>query len=189
MRYDNRPEIDAQYAEIAFLYDVREAPERAMALADQLVTDGEDRSWASVWWAYGAVHYDLRDEAYDRALELLARVDRSEEARAAALMLTAEIESTSATDHGRSPDPVRQVELLGAAIAIAPDWPSLRLRVAYPLRELGEIERAHQEAQKALDLIDCADVAEDDPYEHAITGRQISRAYAAQEVAKFRLDP
>src|SRR5215218_3324606 len=103
-----------------------------MAMADELLERGEDRSWASVWWGYGAVHHDLSDEAYDRALDLLCRVDRSADARAAALMLRAEIESAQAIEAGGSPDPQRQAELLSEAVALAPEWPSLRLRLAYP---------------------------------------------------------
>lgn len=181
MKYDDRAEVDALYAQIASLYEHDDDPERAMRLAEELLERGEDRSWASVWWAYGAVHHDLSDEAYARALELLARIDRPDEARAAALMLIAEIESTQAIENGGSPDAARQASLLSAATAIAPAWPSLRLRLAYPLRDLGEIQRSRAEAMAALELLDRAEPTED-PVDSAITGLGLDRDYVASEV-------
>lgn len=181
MRYDDRPDIDATYAEIASLYEKHDDAERAMALADDLIGDGEGSSWASVWWAYGAVHHDLSNEAYARALELLSRVDRPDEARAAALMLTAEIESTQAFEAGDTPDPVRQTELLCEARSIAPSWPSVRLRLAYPLRDLGEVVRSSEEAKAALALIDSAKPTTD-PFDSAISGLRLDRGYVAAEV-------
>lgn len=184
MTYDPRHDVNAAYELMATLFETDDAPERAMTIAAAMVELGEDRSWASVWWAYGAVHHDLSDEAYARALDLLARVDRSEEARAAALMLIAEIESTQAIDAGGSPDPRRQAELLSEAVALAPAWPSLRLRFAYPLRELGQIDASRREAQTALDQLDRA-VTTGDPFESAITGASLDRAYVAGEVRAF----
>jgi len=73
---------------------------------------GEDRSWASVWWAYGALHHELSDEALVRALELLVRVDRSADARAAALMLQAAIKVAQAA-YAESDSPPVELEALG----------------------------------------------------------------------------
>ncbi len=184
MRYDDRPEIDATYAEIARLYERHDDAEQGMALSNDLVARGEDSSWASVWWAYGAVHHDLSDEAYARALELLSRVDRPDEARAAALMLTAEIESTQAFEAGATPDPARQAELLSEARSIAPAWPSVRLRLAYSLRDLGDVARSSEEAKVALALIDSAEPTTD-PFDTAITGLGIDRGYVAAEVQEL----
>jgi hypothetical protein len=181
VKYDERPEIDAAYRRIASLFEDEHDPGRAMEIADELLGRGEERSWASVWWGYGAVHHDLSDDAYARALELLARVDRSDDARAAALMLVAEIESTQAIEAGRSPDPRRQAELLSEAVALAPGWPSLRLRLAYPLRTLGELEASRDEARAALALLERA-AATRDPFERAISGAALDRGYVAREV-------
>lgn len=182
MRYDDRPDVNATYELIARLFEVEDAAERAMAISGALVELGEDRSWASVWWAYGAVHHDLSDEALARALDLLARVDRSGSARAAALMLRAEIESTQAIQAGGSPDPRQQADLLSEAVAVAPTWPSLRLRLAYPLRELGEIDAARREAQTALEQL-ARTGPTGDPFEGAISGIALDRDYVAGEVA------
>lgn len=57
--------------------------DEAMIVAEALIGCGEARSWASVWWAYAALHCDMSDEALRKALDLLARVDRPSEARAA----------------------------------------------------------------------------------------------------------
>lgn len=187
MRYDARQDVNAVYELIATLFEFEDAPERAMAIAGALIELGEDRSWASVWWAYGAVHHDLSDEAYARALELLARVDRSENARAAALMFIAEIESTQAIDAGSSPDPRRQATLLSEAVALAPLWPSLRLRVAYPLRELGQSDASCREAQAALDLLDRAENT-GDPFESAISGASLDREYVVGEAKAFGVE-
>jgi hypothetical protein len=50
MRCDDRPDVDATYAEIAALYEEHDEPDRATSLAEHLLARGEDRSWASVWW-------------------------------------------------------------------------------------------------------------------------------------------
>lgn len=73
---------------------------------------GEDRSWASVWWAYGALHHELSDGALAMALELLVRVDRSADARAAALMLQAAIKVAQAA-YAESDSPPVELEALG----------------------------------------------------------------------------
>jgi hypothetical protein len=181
MKYDDRPDVDAMYGQIASLYEDDDDPERAMRLAEELLERGGDRSWASVWWAYGAVHHDLSDEAYARALDLLARVDRPEEARAAALMLIAEIESTQAIESGGGPDAARQAALLSEATAIAPAWPSLRLRLAYALRDLGQLDQSRAEAAATLELLERAEPTED-PVDGAITGLRLDRDYVAGEV-------
>lgn len=187
MRYDAREDVNAAYELIAELFEVEDAHKRAMVISGALVELGEDRSWASVWWAYGAVHHDLSDQAYARALDLLARVDRSEDARAAALMLIAEIESTRAIGAGDSPDPRRQAELISDAVALAPQWPSLRLRLAYPLRELGQLDASRREAQAALNQLDRA-APTGDPFESAISGLTLDREYVAAEVKAFGVE-
>src|SRR3954447_24964818 len=43
-----------------------------MIIASALAELGEDRSWASIWWPYGALRYDMSDEALDKAFDLWA---------------------------------------------------------------------------------------------------------------------
>jgi hypothetical protein len=185
MKYDDRPDIDSAYRLIASLYESDDDPGRAMTTAETLLERGEARSWASVWWAYGAVHHDLSDEAYAKALDLLAHVQRPDAARAAALMLRAEIESTQAIDAGGSPDARRQAELLSEAVALAPEWPSLRLRLAYPLRDLGQLNASREEACRALELLERA-ATTGDPFESAISGTALDLDYVAREVESLR---
>lgn len=181
MKYDERADINSAYDLIASLYENEDDPGRAMSIAEELLERGEDRSWASVWWAYGALHHDLSDEAYARALDFLARVDRPTEARAAALMLMAEIESTQAIEAGGSPDARRQAELLSVAVALAPSWPSLHLRLAYALRELGRVDESRSEARRALEQLERAGPS-GDPFDTAISGTTLDRDYVASEV-------
>jgi len=100
MRYSDVPAMDAVYALVAELAEPENPeharPGEAMVIAYALVELGEDRSWASVWWAYGALHHEMSAEALDTALEFLDRVDHPAEARAAALMLRAEIKDAQA---------------------------------------------------------------------------------------------
>lgn len=183
MRYADSPALDAVYDLVATLYEVDDQPERAMTIAAALLEGGEERSWAAVWWAYGAIHHDLSDEAYARALELLPHVDAMPAARAAALMLQAEIEYTSAVEHGGDPDPARQVELLVEAVGLAPEWPSLHQRVARALHAAGDDERAREHARRAVE----ARPPTGDPFESAISGESHDRGYVAEELASLGL--
>lgn len=169
MIYDSREDIDRLYKQIADMFEIQDQPWEAMALSDALIDKGEEDSWASVWWAYGAIHTILSDEACERALDLLTKVDRSEPARAAALMLTAEIEFTSALQSGHELDPERQLQLLAQAVELAPRWPALRLRIADALRALGRNSEACRSATLAAEWIE-QHRGNLDPYDTAITG-------------------
>lgn len=152
-----------------------------MTIADALVALGEDRSWASVWWAYGAIHHDLSNEAYERALDLLGRVDASDEARAAALMLRAEIEATAAYESQRPPDHRRQSELLTRAVELAPDWPNLHLRLAHASAASGDMEAAqHHGAIAACQFAESP--TSDDPFDVALSGTGLDKSYVSSEL-------
>lgn len=181
MRYSAAPALDAAYRLIAVLYEREDQPEQAMTIADALIELGEDRSWASVWWAYGAVHHDLSDSGYERALGLLAGVDGSPGARAAALMLRAEIESTRAIEQGISPDVRRQAELLSEAVDLAPDWPNLRIRLTRACLSVGDKQAARQHAQATLAHLEQQPTS-GDPFDSALSGRTLDRTSAAEEL-------
>jgi hypothetical protein len=186
MRYSTDESLHAVYTLIARLsepYDPDKARlDEAMTVADGLIACGEDRSWASVWWAYGALHYEMSDEALERGLHLLARVDRPAEARAAALMLQAEIKMTQAAYSQSDPSPQEQRVLLEEAASLAPDWPSLQLRLARACKFDGQEEAALDHATQALSLLkEAAPTA--DPFDSAITGRSLDRDYVEREVA------
>lgn len=189
MRYSEVPAVNAAYELIAFLFVVEfretKSAERAMTVSRALAELGEDRSWASVWWGYGAVHHDLSDEAFERALKLLVQVDASEEARGAALMLRAEIALTQASYRDAEPDQDDQVSVLTEAVTLAPTWPSLRVRLARALAAVGEgvLARKHAEAAIALTAQDPTD----DPFDVAITGRGLRRGWAAEELSSLGL--
>lgn len=186
MIYSADTAIDAVYQLLARLA-APESPDDArldevMIVADALIACGEDRSWASVWWAYAALHYDMSDEALERAAELLARVDRPSEARAAGLMLRAEIQMTQSAYASTSPSSAEQHLLLAEAVSLAPQWPSLRLRLARAAKSDGQEARAREHANAALALLrDSAPT--DDAFDSAITGRNLDRAYLELEVA------
>src|SRR4051812_49193772 len=100
MKYSDEKAVDAVYALIARLSapdDPNDARlDEAMTIAGGLLACDEDQPWASLWWSYAAQHYDMSDEAHERALELLERVRQPANACAAALMLRAEIKMTLA---------------------------------------------------------------------------------------------
>jgi hypothetical protein len=182
VRYADSPALQAAYDQIASLYETEDRPEEAMALAAELLERGEERSWAPVWWAYGAIHHELTDEAYARALELLSHVDASPAARAAALMLQAEIESTSAIEHGGEPDPQRQAELLRAATELEPEWPALRLRLAQALHRTDPAAAREQARVAAAKL---QRPATGDPFESAISGQALHRPYVDEQLREL----
>lgn len=190
MRYSDSSHVNGAYELIGTLYEVQYEdptnPERAMTIAAALVDLGEDRSWASVFWAYGAAHHDLSDEACERALELLTRVDASDEARAAALLLRAEIEFTQAVQREADPDPRRQLELLAEATRLAPHWPSLRVRSARASLALGLDDVAHDHAEAAVDLLARA-APSHDPFDSAITGMGLSPGWVTEELGALGL--
>jgi hypothetical protein len=184
MRYSDSPELDAVYCLVAS-WSQPDDPDQArldeaMTVAGALAGLGEDRSWASVWWAYGAVHYDMSDEALDRALDLLARVDHPDCARAAALMLQAEIEYAKAVYAESEPSHVRQRDLLARAVSLAPDWPSLRLRLARASKALGDEADARDHGAQATALL--AREPTVDPFDSAIAGRNLDRDYVRREL-------
>lgn len=185
MRYSADGALNSVYTLIARLSEPSDPDDarldEAMTIADGLIACGEDRSWASVWWAYSAQHYEMSDEALGRALDLLARVERPAEARAAALMLRAEIKMTQAVYSQSDPSPSEQRAWLEEAASLAPDWPSLQLRLARACKSDGQESAALEHATRALSLLKEA-VPSDDPFDSAITGRNLDRDYVQREV-------
>jgi hypothetical protein len=184
--YSDVPELDAAYALIARLYepgrpsDAR--PDEAMVIAAALLELGERRSWASVWWAYGALHHELSDEALARADELLGDVEGPDEARAAALMLRAEIRFTQAVYAGSRPAPDEQRRLLEQAVALGAGWPSLHIRLARACRDARDNRAAAEHAARALELRRPTD----DPFDSAISGHNLDRDYLEREAEQLR---
>jgi hypothetical protein len=152
-----------------------------MIVADALGELGEDRSWASVWWSYGALHHDLSDEALDKALELLGRVERPLEACAAALMLEAEIKFKQAVTAEVNPSAVEQRALLDKAVSLAPRWPELQVRLAYACRAVGDEQAARDHAATALELL-AREGPTEDPFDFAMSGRSLDRTYVKEEL-------
>jgi hypothetical protein len=189
VRYSAIPAVNAVYELVAVLFvvefqDIKSA-ERAMTVSWALAELGEDRSWASVWWAYGAVHHDLSDEAFERALTLLAKVDASPEARAAALMLWAEIRFTQTTYSDADVDRDEQVKVLTEAASLVPTWPSLRVRLARALTSVGDVQSARAHAKAAIALT--AKEPSGDPFDVAITGRGLRSGWADEELRSLGL--
>lgn len=185
MRYSSSSALNAVYELIARLAqpdDPDQArPDNAMTIAASLAELGEDQSWASVWWAYGAIHYEMSDDALARGLDLLARVSYPNEARAAACMLEAEIKMAQAVYAGFAPSPAEQRTLLEDAVALAPEWPSLRLRLARACKLTGdELAAREQVARAALLFRQCSRSL--DPFDSAITGRNLDREYVEREL-------
>lgn len=184
MRYDDSTALDRAYHLIATLYAIEfqtsDSAERAMTIAAALGELGEDQSWASVWWAYGVIHHDLSDDGFKRALELLVRVNRSPEARAAALMLHAEIKFTQTIYRDAEPDQHEQIKLLGEAATLAPDWPNLRVRLARALLSAGDIQSARDHAEAAVTLAGAE--RSEDPFDTAITGTGLRLGWASDEL-------
>jgi tetratricopeptide (TPR) repeat protein len=185
MRYSGDASLDAVYGLIARLSEPNNPDEarldEALIIAGALIELGEDRSWASVWWAYGALHYDLSDEALARALELLARVDHPDEARAAARMLEAEIKFTQAIYADSTPSHDEQRALLDEAVALAPDWPSLRLRLARACKAAGDEPAAREHAARLLVLLR-GQPSPPNPFDSAITEKDFDRGYLEREI-------
>jgi hypothetical protein len=190
MRYSAEAPIDAIYNLLAHLAEPEDPDEarldEVMIIAEALVRCGQGQSWASVWWAYAALHYDMSDEALHKALGLLARVDTPGEARAAALMLQAEIKMTQATYMSADPSSREQRSLLEDAVSLAPEWPSLRLRLARACKSEGDESMAREHAARALALLRNSGPTED-PFDSAITGRNLDREYVDREVAALGL--
>ena len=188
MRYSEDAPINAVYVLLARLAEPNNPDktqlDAVMTVASALLGYGQDRSWASVWWAYGALHHDMSEESLERALDLLARVDTPNEARAAALMLQAEIKMTQAAYSSSDPSPAEQQSLLDDAVSRAPDWPSLRLRLARACRCNGNESAAREHAGRALALLRAADPSED-PFDSAISGRSLDRDYVEHEVVRW----
>jgi tetratricopeptide (TPR) repeat protein len=185
MKYSSSAGLNAAYELIGRLYEIEfqdaDSAERAMTIAAALASLGEDRSWASVWWAYGALHHDLSDEALARALDLLAKVDEPDEARAAALMLSAEIKFRQAIHRDAEPNHRDQVELLAEAARLAPEWPNVRVRLARALLSAGEQEAARRQAEEAISVATRAEPS-DDPFDTAITGTGLRPGWVGDEL-------
>lgn len=181
--------IDAAYELIATLYAIEfqdmASAERAMTISLALAELGEDRSWASVWWAFGALHHDLSDEAFERALEMLGNVSEPAPACAAALMLAAEIRLTQAAYRDEDPDQAAQVDALTEAAKLAPNWPSLRVRLARALAAVGDAEAARTHAEAAIALMPSEPSG--DPFDVAITGAGLRSGWAADELRALDL--
>lgn len=178
--------LDAVYALVATLYEDADQPDQAMTICAALMTLGEERSWATVWWAYGATHHDLADEALAGALALLPAVDRSPWARAAALMLQAEIEDQSAAYDGGRADPARQTRLLSEAVQLAPAWPGLHLRLARACADAGDDATARHHATETMRLIDDGP-AEPTAFERALTGHGLIAEAVTSELRGLAL--
>ncbi len=191
VRYTESPVLNEVYELLAVLFETEfEDPlsaERAMTIAAALGELGEDRSWASVWWAYGAVHHDLSDEALARALELLSKVVAPDSARAAALMLRAEIKFSQAVNAGDEPNPREQVELLSEASKLAPDWPSIRVRLARALHDANRNDLAREQAEAATAFVEPSPSV--DPFDTAISGRGLRPGWAHDELNALGLLP
>jgi hypothetical protein len=187
VEYSERPPLEAVYKLLARLsapWDPGEARlDEAMVVADALIELGDARSWASVWWSYGALHHDLGNEALARGAELLSRVDRPDSARAAALMLLAEIRETQAIWGDEEDDHHEERALLERAVALAPEWPALHLRLARACRDVGDAGAAARHATRALEL----HRPSTEPFD-ALTGHSLNRDYLVREVASLR-DP
>lgn len=185
MKYSSSTALNDAYELIATLYEtefqVAASAERAMTIASALAELGEDRTWASVWWAYGAIHYDLSDEALARALQLLAKVDEPDEAQAAALMLRAEIKFTQAVQRDAEPELQEQVKLLSQAAKLAPEWPNVRVRLARALHLAGQEDPARTHAEAAVALATPA-MPSVDPFDTAITGTGLRPGWATDEL-------
>ncbi len=185
MRYSETAAVDAVYALVAELFEPgdpeRAQPAEAMTIAEALVELGEDRSWASVWWSYGALHHDLSDAALEKSLGLLTRVDRPTSARAAALMLQAEIKYKQAVYAETDPSPTDQRTLLDKAAALAPQWPELHVRLAHACKAVGDEQAVRYHAGKALSLLASTRPTED-PFDSAISGRNLDPAYIKKEL-------
>lgn len=190
MRYSDDSAIDAVYALIAQLSepdDPEQArPDEAMLISAALIKLGEDRSWASVWWAYGALHHELSDEALERALDLLARVDRSDDARAAALMLQAAIKVAQAAYAESDPPAGEQRALLERAASLAPTWPSLQLRLARASKATGDELAARDHAAQAVTLLRSGERTSD-PFDSAITGRNLDTTFVERELEALQI--
>ncbi|HEX2084477.1 MAG TPA: hypothetical protein VHF89_02245 [Solirubrobacteraceae bacterium] len=186
MIYSARPAVDAAYRVIAVQYVDHEQPDWAMTFADALIELGEARSWASVWWAYGAVHYDLSDESLERALELLPSVDASPAATAAALMLQAEISMTDAIHRDRDPDHDEQHALLARAVKLAPEWPELHLRLARAAVAVGDDAGAARHARLVRELYR-RHPPSNDPFDVAFTGLGLLRENVLTELTRLGL--
>ncbi len=185
MKYSERPALDHVYASLAEMLEPadpnRAQPKLAMTIASALAELGEDRSWASVWWAYGAVRHDLSDSALEQAFQLLDRVERPKEARAAALMLRAQVRYSQAVYAEATPDASEQHALLQEAVELAPGWPELRVRLARACKTIGDELAAKEHAARAVELL--AEVAPtDDPFDAAISGLSLDRAYVTKEL-------
>lgn len=131
----------------------------------------DDRAWAAVWWSYGAIHHLLDDESLARARDLLRDVRAPRDARASALMLRAEIINTLAIWQETDRDEPLQVRLLEEALAIAPDWPALHIRLAQSHNSLGAAAEAARHGSRALELLSEFSATTDlEPFEEAIAG-------------------
>lgn len=186
MRYHPVAAVNAAYELVANLYERDDRQADAMTIAGALLELGEERSWASVWWAYGAIHHELSDDALASAQALLAGVDGEALCRAAALMLQAEVETTVAAQHGEEPPHAKHYAMLREAIALAPDWPSLHVRIARAAASVGDMSEASLHARRAVALIEELGPS-DDPFDSAISGRDLSTSYVIEELRDLGL--
>lgn len=190
MKYSERAALDHVYELLAEMLEPadpnRAQPGPAMTIAAALVELGEDRSWASVWWAYGAIHHDLSDGALEQASQLLDRVERPQEARAAALMLQAQIRYSQAVYAESTPSAAEQCALLQEAVELAPGWPELRVRLARACQAIGDQPAAKEHGARAFALL--ADTGTTgDPFDDAISGLNLDRDYVTNELAGLGL--
>lgn len=189
MRYSENGTIDAAYALIADMIapaTLDEAqPQSAMTVAAALMELGERDSWATVWWAYGALNHDLSDAALQSAMETLGDVVRPRLARAAALMLKAQTAYTLAIRSERPPATDEQRQLLEAAFELAPTWPELRVRLARACKESGDEAAAREHAARALEGLRIGPPA--DPFDAAISGWNLDPEYVRAEFEELGL--
>lgn len=156
-----------------------------MTITRALVELGEGRSWASVWFAYGALHHDLSNEAFNRALELLEQVEAPAECKAAALMLDAEIRYSLAVYDETEPSHTDQIERLAEAVGLVPTWPNLHLRLAREYLAVGNQGLAIKHAREVRGLLEQRESGTE-PFD-AITGHYLSADYVRAELSDLGL--
>jgi len=190
VRYSEVPALNATYKLIANLFEpsagpAAARPAEAITICLALVELGEDRSWASVWFAYGALHHDLSDEALNHALELLARVEGPADCKAAALMLDAEVRYSLAVYSETEPSHSDQVALMAKAVALVPTWPNLHIRLAREYLATGERERAINHAREAIRLLERRESGAK-PFD-SISGHSLSIDHVRSELSELGL--
>ena len=185
MRYHENPRVDAllRLAGSEALRDTTaEGLPNSLTITAALIELLEDRAWATIWWAYGALHHLLDDESLDRAQDLLKDVRGSAEARAASLIMRAATLHTLATHQGVDPDEVLQLRLLEEAVTVAPDWPAVHIMLAESHNSLGARTEAARHASRALELLAEPAGEELEPFEVAIARMGVATSFIREHL-------